>query len=99
MKHKYVFTSYSSASKSILEGYDIPCWVTPHNIIQATRECSLMVLIYSENSNSSSQAANEADKAFSHVGHHHLQGRLNLNEQRLQLRPFAQARAGSFSWL
>lgn len=67
MEHKYVFISYSSASKSILEGYDIPCWITPHNIIQATRECSLMVLIYSENSNSSSQVGNEADKAFSHV--------------------------------
>lgn len=66
MKHKYVFISYSSAGKSILEGYDIPCWITPHDIIQATRECSLMVLIYSENSSSSSQVASEIDKAFSH---------------------------------
>lgn len=73
MEHKYVFISYSSASKSIadatchiLEGYDITCSIIQNNIIQAARKCSLMVLIYSENSNNSSQVANEVDKAFSH---------------------------------
>lgn len=60
----------------ILEKCGISCWTASHNIIpdntwagnivQTIRECSLIVLIYSENSNSSSQVANEVDKAFSH---------------------------------
>lgn len=66
----------ADATCHILEECGIPCWIAPRNIIpgktwagnivQAIRECSLMVLIYSEDSNSSSQVANEVDKAFSH---------------------------------
>lgn len=66
----------ADATCHILEECGIPCWIAPRNIIpgktwagnivQAIRDCSLMVLIYSEDSNSSSQVANEVDKAFSH---------------------------------
>lgn len=66
----------ADATCHILEKCGIPCWIAPRNIIpgktwagnivQAIRDCSLMVLIYSEDSNSSSQVANEVDKAFSH---------------------------------
>lgn len=66
----------ADAACHILEECGIPCWIAPRNIIpgntwagnivQAIRECSLMVLIYSADSNSSSQVANEVDKAFSH---------------------------------
>lgn len=66
----------ADAACHILEECGIPCWIAPRNIIpgktwagnivQAIRDSSLMVLIYSEDSNSSSQVANEVDKAFSH---------------------------------
>lgn len=66
----------ADATCHMLEECGIPCWIAPRNIIpgktwagnivQAIRDCSLMVLIYSEESNSSSQVANEVDKAFSH---------------------------------
>lgn len=58
-----------------LEEHNIACWIAPRDIlpgktwagsiIKAIRECSAMVLIYSQSSNSSSQVANEIDKAFS----------------------------------
>lgn len=83
MEHKYVFISYSSASKAvadvachILEECGILCWISPHNIIPdktwagnivlAICECSLIVLIYSEDYNSPSQVANEMGNTFSH---------------------------------
>lgn len=58
-----------------LEGNGIPCWIAPRDIlpgetwagsiIKAIRNCSVMLLIYSKNSNESGQVANEVDKAFS----------------------------------
>lgn len=83
MEHKYVFISYSPASKAvvdvachILEECGILCWISPHNIIPdntwtgnivlAICECSLIVPIYSEDSNSSSQVANEVGNTFRH---------------------------------
>lgn len=58
-----------------LEENSIPCWIAPRDIlpgqtwagsiIKAIKNCSVMVLIYSQNSNSSHQVANEIDKAFS----------------------------------
>ena len=80
-KHVFISYSSANkaiadATCHILEEYGIPCWIAPRNItpgktwagniVQAIRECSLMVLIYSEESNKSSQVANEVDKAFSH---------------------------------
>lgn len=60
----------------ILEECGILCWFSPHNIIPdntwtgnivlAICECSFIVLIYSEDSNSSSQVANEVDNTFRH---------------------------------
>ena len=59
-----------------LEEYGIACWIAPRditpgktwagNIVQAIRDSSLMVLVYSADSNRSSQVANEVDKAFSY---------------------------------
>lgn len=58
-----------------LEENAILCWMAPRDImpgstwagaiIKAIRECAAMLLIYSKNSNDSSQVANEVDKAFS----------------------------------
>ena len=58
-----------------LEEHNIPCWIAPRDIlagqswagaiVKAIRECSAMVLIYSAESNTSHQVANEIDKAFS----------------------------------
>ena len=59
----------------ILEENGIPCWIAPRNvvpgegfggnIVKAIRQCSLMILIYSADSNRSSHVANEVDRAFS----------------------------------
>lgn len=59
----------------ILEENGIPCWIAPRNvvpgegfggnIVKAIRHCSLMVLIYSADSNRSEHVANEVDRAFS----------------------------------
>ncbi|EJX07214.1 Sel1 domain protein repeat-containing protein [gut metagenome] len=64
----------ADATCHILEESGISCWIAPRNIVpgntwagnivQAIRNCSLMVLIYSQQSNNSSQVANEVDKAF-----------------------------------
>ncbi len=58
----------------IMEEYGIPCWIAPRdilpgktwagNIVQAIRDCALVVLVYSKDSNISEQVANEIDKAF-----------------------------------
>ena len=58
-----------------LEERGIPCWIAPRDIlpgqtwpgaiVQAIRGCSAMVLIYTIEANTSSQVANEVDKAFS----------------------------------
>ena len=58
-----------------LEERGIPCWIAPRDIlpgqtwagaiVQAIRDCAAMVLIYTIESNASSQVANEVDKAFS----------------------------------
>lgn len=65
----------ADAACHILEEFGISCWIAPRNIVpgntwagnivQAIRNCSIMVLIYSEESNRSQQVANEVDKAFS----------------------------------
>lgn len=75
ISYSSVNKTVADAACHMLEEYGIPCWIAPRNIIpgntwagnivQAIRECSLMVLIYSEDSNKSSQVANEVDKAFS----------------------------------
>ena len=59
----------------VLEQNGIRCWIAPRNIVpgvswagnivRAIRDCSLMVLIYSKESNLPQQVANEIDKAFS----------------------------------
>lgn len=58
-----------------LEEMGIACWIAPRDIlpgqtwasaiIRALKNCAAMVLVYSNNSNSSTQVANEVDKAFS----------------------------------
>lgn len=58
-----------------LEERGIPCWIAPRDImpgetwaaaiVHAIRDCFAMVLIYSCESNTSHQVANEVDKAFS----------------------------------
>ena len=70
-KDKYV----ADALCHYLEEHNIPCWIAPRDIlagqswagaiVKAIRECSAMVLIYSAESNTSHQVANEIDKAFS----------------------------------
>ncbi len=76
ISYSFVNKTIADATCHVLEECGIPCWIAPRNIIpgktwagnivQAIRDCSLMVLIYSEDSNGSSQVANEVDKAFSH---------------------------------
>lgn len=71
-KDKYV----ADALCHYLEEHHIPCWIAPRDIlvgqswagaiVKAIRNCSAMVLIYSAESNSSHQVANEIDKAFSY---------------------------------
>lgn len=70
-KDKYV----ADALCHYLEEHKIPCWIAPRDIlagqswagaiVKAIRDCSAMVLIYSADSNTSHQVANEIDKAFS----------------------------------
>ena len=70
-KDKYV----ADALCHYLEEHNIPCWIAPRDIlagqswagaiVKAIRDCSAMVLIYSADSNTSHQVANEIDKAFS----------------------------------
>lgn len=59
----------------ILEENNIACWIAPRdispgvpwagNIVNAIKKCSAMILIFSAESNKSSQVANEVDMAFS----------------------------------
>lgn len=58
-----------------LEESGVPCWIAPRDIlagqswagaiVKAIRGCAAMILVYSKESNSSHQVANEIDKAFS----------------------------------
>ena len=57
-----------------LEGHGIGCWIAPRDvlpgahyagsIIKAIKNCKLMVMIYSKNSNQSDHVANEIDRMF-----------------------------------
>lgn len=74
ISYSSVNKAIADATCHILEECGIPCWIAPRNIVpgktwagnivQAIRDCAIMVLIYSEDSNNSSQVANEVDRAF-----------------------------------
>ena len=59
-----------------LEENKITCWMAPrevlpgegyaHQIIQAIRNCSLVVLVFSSNANQSEHVSNEVDRAFNY---------------------------------
>lgn len=76
ISHSSTDKAIADATCHILEEYGIPCWISSRNIVpgktwagnivQAIRNCNLMVLIYTKYANNSSQVANEVNKAFSY---------------------------------
>lgn len=68
--------SIADAVCHTLEGDDIPCWIVPRDvqpgtpyareIIKGIKECKVLVLIFTSNSNISEHVCNEIDKAFNY---------------------------------